>query len=112
MTFTLSHTFNHRTRHSAPTIWSTQCQSAFEHLKNALCKKCILQYPNISKPYTLLTDTSNYAFSGILTQAVDGPDDLRPIAYTSASFFHTQQRWSATEKDAFEVHQSVLKFDL
>ena len=28
--------------------WSTQCQSAFEHLKNALCKKPILQYPDMT----------------------------------------------------------------
>ena len=52
--------------------------------------------------------------SGILTQAVDDPNDLRPIAYTSASFFlyNTQQRWSATGKEAFAVYQSILKFNL
>ena len=32
--------------------WSIQCQLAFNHLKNALCKKPILQYPNVKKPYT------------------------------------------------------------
>ena len=62
--------------------WSTQCQSAFQHLKDALCKKPILQFPDKNKQYTLFTDASNYPYSGILTQAVDGQDDLRPIAYT------------------------------
>ena len=38
----------------------------------------------------MFTDASNYAYSGILTQAVDGPDDLRPISYTSGSFSDTQ----------------------
>ena len=33
--------------------WSTQCQTAFDHLKNALSKKPILKYPNINKPFTL-----------------------------------------------------------
>ena len=30
----------------------------------------------------------------------------------SGSFYDTQQRWSSTEKEAFAVYQSVLKFDL
>ena len=51
-------------------------------------------------------------FTGILPQAVDGPDDLRPIAYTSGSFSNIQQRWPATEKDTFAVCLSVLKFNL
>ena len=66
---------------------SPQCQAGFDHLKNVLCKQPILQYPSISKPYTLCKDASNYAFSGVLTQAVHDEDDLRPIAYTSGSFF-------------------------
>ena len=60
----------------------------------------------------MFTDASNYAYSVILTQAVDGPDDLRPIAYTSGSVSDMQQKWSATEREAFAVYQSVLKFDL
>ena len=48
----------------------------------------------------------------VLTQAVDGPDDLRTTVYTSGSFSDMQQRWSATEKEALAVYQSVLKFDL
>ena len=50
--------------------------------------------------YTLFTDASNYAYSDALTQAVDGHDNLRPIAYTLSSFSHMQQKWSLTEKEA------------
>ena len=59
----------------------------------------------------LFTDASHYAYSGVLTQAVDSPKDLRPIAYTSDSFSNTQQKWSITEKEAFAIYQSVMKFD-
>ena len=58
--------------------------------------KPILKYPNTQKLHNLFIDTSNYAYYGVFTQAVDGPDDLRPIAYTSDSFSDMQQRWSAT----------------
>ena len=47
--------------------WSTQCQLAFEHLKNALFQKPSHQYPTTNKPYTLFTDASNYVYSHILT---------------------------------------------
>ena len=92
--------------------WSLQCQAIFDHLKQALCKEPILQYPSTEKLYTLFTDASHYAYSCILTQAVDSPEDLRPVAFTSGSFSEMQQRWSATEKEAYVVYQSVLKFDL
>ena len=42
--------------------WSTQCKAAFDHLKNALCKKPIIHHPNINMPYTLFKDASNHAF--------------------------------------------------
>ena len=51
-------------------------------------------------------------YSGVLTWAVNNPDDFRPIAYTSGRLSNTQQRWSATEKEHFAVYQSALKFDL
>ena len=49
---------------------------------------------------------------GVLIQAGDSPGDLRPIAYISGLFPDMQQKSSATEKEAFPVYQSVLKFHL
>ena len=46
----------------------------------------------MEKPYTLLTDASQYAYSGVLTQAAESPEDLSPIAYISGSFSDMQQR--------------------
>ena len=66
----------------------------------------------MEKLYALFTDASHYAYSGVLTQTVECPEDLRPIAYTSSSFSEMQQRWSATKKEAYAVYQSVLKFNL
>ena len=74
--------------------------------------KSILQCTKTQKQYTLFTDPGHYAYSEVLTQACDGPDDLRPKACTSSSFSDMQERWSAKEKEAFAVYQSDLKFDL
>ena len=91
---------------------SAQCQSAFKNLKKHFVWNPSCSTPTPQKPYTLFTDASYYAYSGVLTQTYDNPDDLRPIAYTSGSFSDIQQRWSATEKEVFAFYQSVLKFDL
>ena len=52
----------------------------FEHLKKMFGKEPILQFPNTEKSDTLFTDASHYAYSGVLTRAVESPDDLKPIA--------------------------------
>ena len=92
--------------------WSLQYQDAFVYLRKVLCKEHIFQYPNMDNPYTLLPEANQYAYSGVLTQTIAIPDDLRTIAYTSGSFSNMQQRGTATEKETFAVYQSVLKFDL
>ena len=51
--------------------WSTQCQSAFEHLKKVLYNKPIPQYPGIHKSYTLSTDASSYAYSSLFLELVE-----------------------------------------
>ena len=51
----------------------------------------------MEKPYTLFANFSHYAYSGILTQAVDSTEDLMHVAFTSGSFLEMQQMWSATE---------------
>ena len=51
--------------------WSLKCQAAFQHLKQALYKEPILQYPSMEKPYMLFTDASHYAYPEVLTQAAE-----------------------------------------
>ena len=58
----------------------------------------------MEKPCTLFAYASHYAYSGVLTHELEHPHDLRPRAYTSGSFSDIQQRWSATEKEAFTVY--------
>ena len=94
--------------------WTQQCQAAFKHLKQALCREPIPQCPCTENHtlYTFFTDLSHYAYSSILTQAVDRPEDLKPVAFTPGLFSEMQQRLSTTKKEAYAVYQSILQFDL
>jgi len=48
--------------------WTTQCQNAFEHLKSALINPTLLQYPDFSKEFCIITDASKNACGAVLTQ--------------------------------------------
>ena len=92
-------------------IWSSKCQQALDYLKEIFCNKPLLQFPDPNKPYTLYTDASNNAYSGILCQPVDNNQDIRPVAYFSGTFIAQKKSWCATEKEAHAVLKSMQHFD-
>ena len=49
------------TKKNARFKWTTDAQAAFESLKQALLQAPILAFPDISKPFKLYTDASQYA---------------------------------------------------
>jgi hypothetical protein len=61
--------------------WNSDHQTAFEWLKKALCEAPVLQIPQFSKEFVLVTDASELAVSAVLNQRVDG--ELAPISYYS-----------------------------
>ena len=92
-------------------VWTTQCNSAFETLKDELCKMPTLQYPTPNKPYKLFTEASKYSYSRILHQEKEGKDDtIIPTVYFSGSFGRTQQLWNTTQKGYHAVYKSIQKF--
>ena len=63
----LSRPLTRRKRHDAKFEWTQQCQKSFNHLRELLMKSPILRYPDPSKGYTVFTDASGIAWSGVLT---------------------------------------------
>jgi len=61
--------------------WTDQHQVAFDTLKKALSEAPVLQIPDFSGEFVLVTDASDLAISAVLNQQVDG--SLAPIAYYS-----------------------------
>ena len=76
--------------------WSEKCQKTFQLLKDMLLKEPVLKYPDPSKPYTLFTDASKYAWACVLTQEYEHEFDgkirkiLHPITYVSGLFKGSQ----------------------
>jgi len=88
--------------------WTDECQNSFENLRAALMEAPILAYPDISKPYKVYTDASNFAIGAALVQ--DSEMGERVIQYLSHQLNETQQRWPIIEKEAYAIVYSVQKF--
>ena len=56
------------TKKDMPYEWTPGCTKTFKMLKNLPIQEPILKYPDPTKPYTLHTDASKYAWSCVLTQ--------------------------------------------
>ena len=72
-----------------------------------MCESPILQYPDFEKPFTVTTDTSDYAIGAVLSQEKDGMD--LPVAYMSRVLVGHELNYSTTEKERLAVSEHTQK---
>lgn len=89
-------------------IWADECEEAFVQLKGKLMTAPILVAPDFTRMFTLQTDASNEAVSGVLTQ--EHEDGEHVICYFSKILNTQQKKYSATEKELLAIVLSVEKF--
>ena len=102
-------------RHDTLFQWCSKCEFAFQTLKDALCTKPILKFPDPQKPYVLFTDASKYTWAGVLTQPYTKETKGKtvtthhPVTYVSGLFRGSQLNWAALKKEAYAIYMSVKK---
>ncbi|KAE8690983.1 cytochrome P450 78A7-like [Hibiscus syriacus] len=77
--------------------WSTECQEAFEKIKEAMVSEPVLVLPDYTKPFVVFTDASDVAIGGVLMQ------EGHPVAYESRKLNETERRYSVHEKEMTAV---------
>jgi hypothetical protein len=87
--------------------WDNTCEDAFNTLKFALCSTEVLAFPDMSKPFILYTDSSDYCIGALLAQDTD--EGERPIQYLSHQLSGTQRRWPIIEKEAYAIIFAIQK---
>ena len=85
--------------------WNEEQQQAFERLKLALTQGPVLARPDLSLPFTLQTDASDYAIAGVLTQVFDGEE--HPIYFVSRTLSKAERNYTVTGKECLAVLWSV-----
>lgn len=89
------------TKKNTKFVWSSQCSSAFQILKQKLISPPILAYPNYNYEFILTTDASNVGISAILSQQINGEE--RPIAFSSRVLSETETRLCTTERELLAI---------
>ena len=98
------------TRKSTHFRWEDEHQVAFDSLKASLTNVPFLAYPDISKPFVLTTDASDYCIGACLSQLNEDNVEV-PVYFISHKLSATQSRWPTIEKEAYAIFYSVKKLD-
>ncbi|KAL0434762.1 UNVERIFIED_CONTAM: Transposon Tf2-12 polyprotein [Sesamum radiatum] len=77
--------------------WTPQCQVSFDDLKRAMVTDPVLALPDMSKPFVVETNASDFALGGVLMQ------DGHPVAFESRELKDAERRYSAHEKELLAV---------
>ncbi len=91
-------------------LWSTECQSAFDYIKEMLSKPPVLRSPTAADNFILETDASDSGIGGCLKTAVPGHKDENLVGFHSEKFNDQQKRWHIVEKEAYSILCNVQIF--
>ena len=90
------------TERSATFKWTTDCQNAFDKLKQCLTTAPVLAYPDYTKPFLLDTDASDSGIGAVLSQEDDHGRE-RVIAYASRLLSKSERQYCVTRREMLAV---------
>ncbi|KAL0319930.1 UNVERIFIED_CONTAM: hypothetical protein Sradi_5254500 [Sesamum radiatum] len=77
--------------------WTHQCQESFDRLKRPIATDPVLALLDMSKPFVVETDTSDFALVGVLMQ------DGHPVAFESRKLKDVERHYSVHGKELLVV---------
>ena len=99
----------HQISGKAKFIWNSTHEEAFQLLKDALCEKVILRFPDMTKSFEVSTDASDVGLGCILSQR-DELDRNRQVCFASKAFTDNEKNWHIRDKEAFAFVFALRKF--
>ena len=91
-------------------LWSHQCQTAFEILRDCLLKAPILAYPNFQERFSLYTDASSSGIGAVLSQNINGIEQT--IAFASRSLKPHERKYATIERECLALVRGIKHFRL
>jgi hypothetical protein len=88
--------------------WNTDCERAFQQLKDALCEAPILAYPMRHDLFILDTDASNDGIGAVLSQKQNGVE--RVICYGSHTLNSSQRHYCTTKLELLAVITFIKQY--
>jgi transposase InsO family protein len=97
---------NDLTKKNTPFIWSTDCQHAFDTLREAFVSAPILGLWDPERPTRIEVDASGFATGGaLLQQAEDGR--WHPVAFRSASMDPAQRNYEIYDREMLAIIEAL-----
>jgi transposase InsO family protein len=90
--------------------WTPECQDAFEKIKTAITTSPVLIHVDMSKPFVLDPDSSQFRIGAVLQQYSEDPDGkqrLHPVAFESKKLTPTEQRYSSQERELLAAKHAL-----
>ena len=97
------------TKKGEPWNWTTNCNTAFETLRQTMITSPVLMLPDHEKPFTLITDASDYTTGAILEQK-DALGRSHPIAYFSKSLQPAERNYEIHDKELLAIIHALKHF--
>jgi len=89
--------------------WTSECDQAFNKVKQILISKPVLAHYDHNIPVKLVVDSSSYALGAVLSHV--HPDRTeKPIAYASRVLSNSECKFPQIEKEALAIIYGVTKF--
>ena len=90
------------TRKAEPWAWTQLQQHAFEWLKHIFSSAPVLWIPDVTHPFSIMTDTSLLVTEAVLMQ-IDENSDLHPCTYFSHTFSSTQCNYDIYDQELLAI---------
>ena len=90
-----------RTPGSLAINWTPQQRTAFTELKRMLTSDTMLAHPDWTKPFTIDTDACGHGLGAVLSQLVDGKEQV--VAYASRSLADNEKKYTIWELETLAV---------
>jgi len=97
------------TKKDTPWAWTHSQETAFTALQHALTSAPVLILPDYDKPFTLITDASDYATGSILEQD-DALGRSHPVAFYSKSLQPAKQNYEIHDKELLAIIHALKHF--
>ena len=97
------------TRKDHPWSWTESQQTAFNTLKSIFSSSPVLCIPDVTHPFTLMTDASLLAAGAVLMQS-DEAGDLHPCAYFSKTFSLAERNYDIYDRELLAVILTLVEW--
>jgi hypothetical protein len=85
-------------------LWTVVAAQQFQKLKDALCSAPVLRLPDLTQPFEIETDASQYAIGAVLKQGG------HPVSYHSETLADAKLNYSTYDKEFYSLIQALKKW--